>query len=54
MDNPHRLTALEVYGNDSRESMANAKIINYASMYGMGQIKLGKIAGQYPVFRSSK
>ena len=53
MDNPHRLTALEVYGNDSRESIAKAKIINYASLYGAGQTRLGRIAGQYPVFRSS-
>lgn len=49
MEDPHTKLALELYGDDSPESREKAKIINFARLYSTGEIKLGQLAGQYPV-----
>ncbi len=49
MEDQHTKLALELYGDDSPESREKAKIINFARWYSMGEIKLGQLAGQYPI-----
>lgn len=49
MEDIHAETAKKLFGKVTPDTKARAKIINYARMYGAGQIKLGRIAGYYPL-----
>lgn len=49
--NPHEVTAISIFGVLTEDSYGKAKLINYGEAYGMGEVKLGRIAGQYPIIR---
>lgn len=49
----HSRKALDLFGEVTRETRAKAKTINYAEAYGAGQIRLSRIGGQYPLYRSN-
>lgn len=49
----HSQKALEIFGEVTRETRTRAKTINYAELYGSGQIKLSLVGGQYPLYRNN-
>lgn len=45
----HSELAIELFGNASKENRQKAKEINYMRFYSAGEIKVGLVAGMYPV-----
>lgn len=48
IEDVHAQTAKDIFGEVTPDTRARAKNINYAEMYGVGDISTGLMAGRYP------
>jgi DNA polymerase I-like protein with 3'-5' exonuclease and polymerase domains len=46
---PHAALARKLFGEVTRDTRSRAKAINFYRAYNAGEIRAGRIAGQYPL-----
>lgn len=52
MNDPHSDLAIKLFGDAFKENRRKAKAINYMRFYSAGEVKVGLVAGMYPVKES--